>query len=56
MGWYFGFKLHLVINHKGKIIAVKVTPANKHETAPVEELTQNLTGALYRDKGIPVVS
>nr|WP_138581501.1 transposase [Pseudoalteromonas sp. S2755] len=25
MGWYFGFKLHLVINHKGEIIAAKVT-------------------------------
>nr|WP_240036211.1 transposase [Pseudoalteromonas sp. A757] len=56
MGWYFGFKLHIVINHKGKIIAVKVTPANKHDIAPVEELIQNLTDALYGDNGIPVVS
>ncbi|MBE0345389.1 IS982 family transposase [Pseudoalteromonas peptidolytica] len=51
MGWYFGFKLHLIINHKGEIIAAKVTPANKQDTAPVEELTQNLTGTLYGDKG-----
>mgnify|MGYP005991688507 CR=1 FL=1 len=29
MGWYYGFKLHLVINHKGEIVAAKVTPAKR---------------------------
>lgn len=51
MGWYYGFKLHLIINHKGEIVAAKVTPANQHDTAPVEELTQGLNGNLYGDKG-----
>lgn len=51
MGWYYGFKLHLIINHKGEIIAAKVTPANQHDTAPVEELTQGIHGTLYGDKG-----
>lgn len=51
MGWYYGFKLHLIVNHKGEIVAAKVTPANQHDTAPVEELTQGLTGTLYGDKG-----
>lgn len=51
MGWYYGFKLHLVINHKGEIVAAKVTPANQHDTAPVEELTEDITGTLYGDKG-----
>jgi len=51
MGWYYGFKLHLIINHRGEIVAAKVTPANKHDTAPVDELTQSLTGTLYGDKG-----
>ena len=23
MGWFFGFKLHLAINHRGQIMAVK---------------------------------
>ena len=50
MGWYYGFKLHL-INHRGEIVEAKVTPANKHDTSPVEELTQSLTGILYGDKG-----
>ncbi|MYF35459.1 MAG: hypothetical protein F4226_01280 [Synechococcus sp. SB0678_bin_12] len=34
MGWFFGFKLHLRINHKGQLMAFKVTagklvPANR---------------------------
>lgn len=51
MGWYYGFKLHLIINHKGEIVAAKVTPANQHDTSPVEELTEGMTGTLYGDKG-----
>ena len=34
MGWFFGSKLHLRINHKGQLMAFKVTagklvPANR---------------------------
>lgn len=28
MGWFFGFKLHLVINNNGQIMAVKITFGN----------------------------
>ncbi|MGC0371934.1 MAG: hypothetical protein DGJ47_000635 [Rickettsiaceae bacterium] len=28
MGWFFGFKLHLVINHKGEIMSFCLTPGN----------------------------
>jgi hypothetical protein len=51
MGWFFGFKLHLVFNHLNEIVAVKLTPGNIHDGAPVEQLTQNLTGKLFGDKG-----
>jgi Transposase DDE domain len=51
MGWCFGFKLHLVFNHVNEIVAVKLTPGNVHDGAPVEQLTQNLTGKLFGDKG-----
>ena len=27
-GWFYGFKLHVVINHKGEIMAIKITPGN----------------------------
>nr|WP_263363543.1 transposase [Candidatus Enterovibrio escacola] len=28
MGWFYGFKLHFIINHHGGILSVKVTTAN----------------------------
>jgi hypothetical protein len=33
-GWFFGFKLHLVFNHRREIIALKPTPGNVSDTAP----------------------
>jgi len=51
MGWFYGFKLHLIVNHHGEIVAAKVTTGNVHDTKPVEELAHNLPGKLYGDKG-----
>jgi hypothetical protein len=51
MGWFFGFKLHLVFNHLHEIVALKLTPGNVHDGTPVEQLTQTLTGKLFGDKG-----
>jgi hypothetical protein len=31
MGWFFGFKLHLLINHVGEIISLKITPGNTND-------------------------
>jgi IS5 family transposase len=51
MGWFYGFKLHLIVNYKGEIVAAKVTTGNVHDTKPVEELAEGLTDKLYGDKG-----
>lgn len=51
MGWFFGFKLHLVFNHQREIVALKLTPGNVSDTAPVPELTKDLVGKLFGDKG-----
>jgi len=51
MGWFFGFKLHLVFNHLHEIVALKLTPGNVHDGTPVAQLTQTLTGKLFGDKG-----
>ncbi|EIX6432133.1 IS982 family transposase [Salmonella enterica] len=51
MGWFYGFKLHLIVNHAGEIVAARLTPANVDDRAPVEELAKGLTGQLYGDKG-----
>jgi hypothetical protein len=31
LGWFFGFKLHLVINELGEILAFRLTPANVND-------------------------
>ena len=51
MGWFYGFKLHLIVNHRGEIVAAKVTKGNVHDTKPVEELAAGLPDKLYGDKG-----
>jgi len=51
MGWFFGFKLHLVFNHLNQIVACKLTPGQVHDTQPVPQLTKNLLGKLFGDKG-----
>ena len=51
MGWFFGFKLHLVINDKGEIMAFKLTQATTDDREPVPSLTENLVGKLVGDRG-----
>jgi len=51
IGWFFGFKLHLVFNHEREIVALKLTPGNVNDTTPVPQLTRDLIGKLFGDKG-----
>jgi len=51
MGWFFGFKLHLVFNNLNEIVACKLTPGQVHDTKPVPQLTKQLLGKLFADKG-----
>jgi hypothetical protein len=51
MGWFFGFKLHLLINHKGEILTLNITPSNTNDRTPIPDFCNNLTGKLYADKG-----
>jgi hypothetical protein len=50
-GWKFGFKLHLIINEHGELLAFKLTPANTDDRKPVPEMTQDLFGQLFGDRG-----
>ena len=50
-GWFFGFKLHLVFNHERQIVALTLTPGNVSDTTPVPDLTRDLIGKLFGDKG-----
>ena len=51
MGWFFGFKLHLVVNDCGELLACQLTLGNVDDRTPVPRLTQGLLGRLFGDRG-----
>ena len=53
IGWFFGFKLHLVINDKGEIIKFVITQANVDDREPLNDsrFHEKLFGKLFADKG-----
>ena len=50
MGWFYGFKLHLVVNDRGDILAFMLTSGNVDDRKPVPRLAQALFGKLFGDK------
>ena len=51
MGWFYGFKLHLVINDCGELLACQITPGNVDDRKPVPVLCKRLFGKLIADRG-----
>jgi len=53
IGWFFGFKLHLVTNDTGQIVDFMVTPGNTDDRQPLKSsgFTSKLYGKLVGDKG-----
>jgi hypothetical protein len=51
MGWYFGFKLHLMVNDQGELLAFRVSPGEVDDRDPVERMAEALWGHLYGDRG-----
>ena len=53
MGYFFGFKLHLVVNDKGEVIEFMITPGNVDDRDPLKNANflKNLKGKLFADKG-----
>lgn len=49
--WFFGFKLHLVVNDKGELLNFTLTPGNIDDRTPVPKLLQQLFGKVFADKG-----
>lgn len=49
--WFFGFKLHLVINELGELVNVQLTPGNTDDRKPVPDLLQSLFGKVFADRG-----
>ena len=51
MGWFYGFKLHLIVNHQGEILSAKLTAGNVDDRKPVPDLIDGIFGKMYGDKG-----
>ena len=51
MGWFYGFKVHLVVNDQGNLLAFVLTPGNVDDRKPVPKLTKRLMGKLFGDRG-----
>jgi hypothetical protein len=50
-GWFFGFKLHLVCNDHGELLAFHLSSGNLDDRKPVPRLLKHLFGKVYGDKG-----
>ena len=51
--WFYGFKLHMIINDKSEIVAIKITRGNVDDRKAFEEMVtkKGLKGKVYADKG-----
>jgi transposase len=51
MGWFYGFKLHLVINEQGELLGLTLTPGQVDDRRSVRKLVRQLWGKLFGDRG-----
>jgi hypothetical protein len=53
LGWFYGFKLHLVSNDKGEVLDFLLTPGNTDDRKPLKDKTfhKRIFGKIYGDKG-----
>ena len=51
VGWFYGFKVHLVVNEFGELLNVKLTPGNTDDRKPVPDLLAGLFGKVFADRG-----
>ncbi len=53
MGWFFGFKLHIIINEKGDIIDFLITQGNVDDRQPLKDKTfhKRVFGKIFADRG-----
>ena len=51
VAWFFGLKLHIVINDRGELIAFKITSGKMHDAKASEPILAFLKGTAFGDKG-----
>lgn len=50
-GWFYGFKVHLVITPTGDLVKVKFSSWNKDDRKALERMTEGLFGKIFGDRG-----
>ncbi|MDD4963709.1 MAG: IS982 family transposase [Gallionella sp.] len=50
-GWFYGFKLHFMVNDCGEILSFCLTRGNVDDHTPVPKLAKRLIGKLFGDRG-----
>ena len=53
VGWFFGFKLHLIINDKGEILSFYLSQGNTHDSNAkiITRMSKEIFGKVFGDKG-----
>ena len=50
-GWFYGLKLHFVINHLSQIMSLRVTQGNVDDRTPLVSMCEGLEGYIFADRG-----
>ncbi len=50
-GWFYGFKLHIIVNEKGELLGFQLTAGNVSDITVLPSMTEKLFGRLFGDKG-----
>lgn len=49
--WFYGFKLHLIIDDRGELVSFFISPGNLDDRNALRKMTKYLKGKLFGDKG-----
>lgn len=51
MGWFYGFKIHLIVNDAGELLETQLTPGNTDDRVALEDMVESIYGKVFGDKG-----
>ena len=49
--WFFGFKLHLLVNECGELLNIQIMPGNVDDRKPIPDLLKFMFGKVFADRG-----
>jgi len=51
LGWFYGLKIHLVVNEMGEITRLLITPGNVDDRKGLRQMVSGLCGKIFGDRG-----